>query len=199
MSMTDQDLPQTEPSGKPNRVYVVLALALALVVVVAGVVIVRNRAARPERAALAHTNSPAPAAAKPIETPAPPEVVVKPKTDGNKPLPELVPGSPLDDDQFAQVSAQIVIGAMGLKRDADWETNVLLYMQQTLKKSGVSVEQYSEYASALHGQPDRARAVAENIMMRVEKKVGYRVSMDKLPMFKFDDKTIKQLEKKLTD
>jgi len=70
-------------------------------------------------------------------------------------------------------------------------------MQKTLDKAGLSVEEYNKYARALYDNPDRGRAVAENIMMRVEKKIGYRVSMDKLPMFKFDEKTVKELQKKL--
>ncbi len=199
--MSEQDPPQDELTGKPRRVAFTFALLLALIAVaIAAIVIVRLQAARSdEHAGPRATGQPA-APAKSADSAKPSKPTLpKPESKGGKPLPDLVPGNPLDDDRFAQLSAQVVIAAVGLKRDANWETNVLLYMQKTLQKSGVSIEQYNEYARALQGQPDRARAVAENIMMRVEKKLGYRVTMDKLPMFKFDEKTIKQLERKMTD
>lgn len=199
--MSEQDSPQDELTGKPRRVTFTLALLLALIAVaVAAIVIVRLQVARSGEHAGPGASAPAAAPAKSADPAKPSKPTLpKPESKGGKPLPDLVPGSPLDDDRFAQLSAQVVIAAVGLKRDANWETNVLLYMQKTLGKSGVTIEQYTEYAQALQKRPDRNRAVAENIMMRVEKKLGYRVTMDKLPMFKFDEKTIKQLEKKMTD
>jgi hypothetical protein len=113
------------------------------------------------------------------------------------PLPALIPGSPLNDEKFAQLSALVVIAAMGLKQDKDWETNVAAYMQQELKKQGISIEDYTAYAKALYDKPDRGRAVAENIQMRAQKKLGYRVSLNKLPMFKFDQGTLNKMQQKL--
>lgn len=139
-------------------------------------------------------------AAPPVsEAPATPTVPVKaPAPSGKKQvLPELVPGSPLDDDKFAQLSADIVIGAVGIKQDSQWELNVAAFMAKVLEKSGITPDDYNAYAKALYEYPDRARAVAENIMMRVEKRLGYRLKIEKLPMFKLDPQTVKQMEKKL--
>ena len=74
---------------------------------------------------------------------------------------------------------------------------VLEYMDQTLQKEGVTPDQFKEYAEALYRNPDRGRAVAENIMMRVHKKLGTRVDMKTLPFMKFDEATIRKLEEKL--
>jgi hypothetical protein len=189
--MTDPRPSSAPLRGTRRQLCFVAALMLAVVAIaLAGVAIVRHRDA--------------PSALPEVSAPAAAEPTTQDKPSGTKPksrraaaVPELVPGSKLDDDHFAQISAEVVIAAMGLKRDKDWETNVLLYMQKTLDKAGLSVEEYNKYARALYDNPDRGRAVAENIMMRVEKKIGYRVSMDKLPMFKFDEKTVKELQKKL--
>jgi hypothetical protein len=111
--------------------------------------------------------------------------------------PPLVPGSPLNDDRFADISARIVIASVGLKKQANWDFLVLEYMNKTLGQEKVSPEQYKEYAEALYRNPDRGRAVGENIMRRVEKKLGTRVDMKALPFFKFDQKDVKALERKL--
>lgn len=184
------------PSPLPPR-RPVLTLALALTVaaaVIASVVILKTHAPRPGAPA-AQTTAPASSTAAPAKgDPA------KPSKPGGKPagaLPALVAGSPLNDESFTQVSAEIVIGALGLKQNAQWQENVLAYMAKVLAKHKLSVQDYNDYARALYDHPDRARAVAENIRARVEKKVGYRIAMDKLPMFKFDEKAIKQMEKRL--
>jgi hypothetical protein len=54
-----------------------------------------------------------------------------------------------------------------------------------------------EYAQALYDYPDRARAVGENIQQRVEKKLGTRVDIKTLPIFKSDPAEIKRLQEKL--
>lgn len=115
------------------------------------------------------------------------------------PLPELVPGNPLNDELFAQISAEIVIAAVGLKQDQNWTLNVMAYMEKALKRHGISVEDYTAYAHALYQYPDRGRAVAENIMQRVEKKLGYKVKVEALPLYKWDEQTINQLRRKLQE
>ena len=195
--MTDQDAPQDQPQPRPRRPLVVLGVTLAVVAVVAAGLIL----SRPHRT---DTNSVAsmPGAPASQVAPAPSPPAASPETtkkDRKHSVPELVPGSPLDDDKFAQISAEIVIAAMGLKKDKQWENNLLLYMQKVVSKHGLTVEQYNTYARALYDHPDRGRAVAENIMTRVEKKIGTRVSLDKLPLFRFDEKTIKQLQKRLEE
>lgn len=195
--MTDQDAPQDQPQPRPRRPLVALGVTLAVVAVVAaGLLLSRPHstdtnsvAAMPGAPASQVATEPAPPAAVPETT----------KKDRKHSVPGLVPGSPLDDDKFAQISAEIVIAAMGLKKDKQWESNLLLYMQKTVDKHGVTIEQYNTYARALYDHPDRGRAVAENIMTRVERKIGTRVSLDKLPMFRFDEKTIKQLQKRLEE
>ncbi len=195
--MTDQSAPQDHPQPRPRRPIVVLGVTLAVVAVVAaGLIFSRTRSTG------AHSVAAVPGApASPVATePAPPATVpATTRKDRKHSVPELVPGSPLDDDKFAQLSAEIVIAAIGLKKDGQWENNLLLYMQKTVDKHGVTIEQYNTYARALYDHPDRGRAVAENIMTRVEKKIGTRVSLDKLPMFRFDEKTIKQLQKRLEE
>ena len=131
------------------------------------------------------------AAAPPAEPAA--TAPVKPQ----EPLPPLVPGNPLTDERFAQMSSKIVIAALGLKQDADWEVNVVAYMAKVLKQEGITEEQYRQYAEALNENADRGRAVAENIVRKTEKKLGHNINMDKLPMLKFDKQNIQKLEKRL--
>lgn len=141
-----------------------------------------------------------PVAPVPASPPAPaPAAKTGAKSRPASPLPPLVAGNPFTDDEFAQVSAQIVIASYGLKRDAKWQMLVLAYMDQALKKHGYTAEQYKEYAEALYRNPDRGRAVGENIMLRVEKKLGVRVDMKALPFLKYDQETIRKLEKKLRE
>lgn len=132
----------------------------------------------------------------PGEAAKPPVAVSSPKAP-EEAAPPLVPGSPLTDDRFADISARIVIASVGLKKQANWDFLVLEYMNKTLAKEKVSPTQYKEYAEALYRNPDRGRAVGENIMRRVEKKLGTRVDMKALPFFKFDQKDVKALERKL--
>ena len=123
-----------------------------------------------------------------------------PKPAAKKPaeaLPPLIPGSPLTDEKFAAISAKIVIAAIGLKKDKHWEINTLLYMSKVLDQAGVNEKDFKDYAQALGRNPDRGRAVAQNIVNKAEKKLGYRISMDKLPMFKFDSARVKKIEKEL--
>jgi hypothetical protein len=130
--------------------------------------------------------APAPAAAEKPAAPAPKE-----------PLAPLVPGSSLTDQRFAAMSAKIVVAALGLKRDKDWEVNVLAYMAKVLDAENVTETEFREYAEALGKYPDRARAVVENITDKAEKKLGYRVSMENLPMFKVDKLKVQEIDKKL--
>jgi len=172
----------------------VVLILLLVAAAGASTIIMRSHGARPAAkpdVAAPPASDPA-GSAKPAAAPG-----AKAANKKKQPLPELVPGSPLTDDIFAQISAEIVIGAMGLKHDAQWQANVLAFMAKVLGKHKMSIEDYNAYAKALYDQPDRARAVAENIVTRVEKQVGYRISMDKLPMFKFDQKTIKEMQRRL--
>lgn len=163
---------------------IIVGLIVAIIVVVAFVRLSSPRVI-PEEATPPVSEAPA----APVKAPAEPA--------RKQVLPELVPGGPLDDDKFAQLSADIVIGAVGIKQDSQWELNVAAFMAKVLEKGEITADEYNAYAKALYDYPDRARAVAENIMMRVEKKLGYRLKIEKLPMFKFDPKTVEQMEKKL--
>lgn len=139
---------------------------------------------------------PAPMPARPPVEAAPKKTLQQPKRPktAEESLPVLVPGNPLTDPKFTDMSAQIVIAALGLKQDADYEANLVAYMEKVLTEANISEEQYTEYAQALHNVPDRGRAVAEGIIMKVERKVGYQISVEKLPMFKMDPEQVKKLE-----
>lgn len=115
----------------------------------------------------------------------------------NTPLPPLLPGSQLDDERFAAVSAKFVIAAIGLKQDSNWQKNVTHYMSKTLKEAGISEDEYTEYAEALNAQPDRGRAVAQNIIRKAETVLGRKITVEKLPMYKFNQSVSKQAERKL--
>lgn len=115
------------------------------------------------------------------------------------PLPPLVPGNPLTDERFAAISARIVIASVGLKKEKDWESLVVEYMDQELAKERLTADQYNEYAQALYANPDRGRAMAENIMRRVEEKLGTRVDMKALPMFGMDPAELEKLQQKLKE
>lgn len=115
----------------------------------------------------------------------------------HEPLPTLLPGNPLTDEKFAQISSQIVIAAVGLKKDQNWDVKVLAYMQKALKEGGVTEEQFRQYAEALSRNPDRARAVGDNIVRKAEKKLGRHVDLKALPMFNFDQQKVEKLQKKL--
>lgn len=163
----------------------------------------------------------APASGPPVETvtgeapdgappkPAPPDpTAAKPAppaegqsgTRSPKPvMPPLVPGNPLDDERFAAISARIVVASVGLQHEKDWETLVLDYMAQELAKEKISPDQYNEYAEALYANPDRGRAMAENIMRRVEKKLGTRVDLKVLPKFGLDPADLEKLQQRLKE
>lgn len=140
-----------------------------------------------------------------IEAPAaaPAPVPLEPQKTGDKPqrpktaeesLPPLIPGNPLTDPKFTDMSAKIVIAAVGLKQGKDYELNLLAYMQKVLEESNITEQQYTEYAEALHKNPDRGRAVAEAVINKVEKRIGYRITVEKLPMFKMDPAQVKKIE-----
>jgi hypothetical protein len=114
-----------------------------------------------------------------------------------QPLPPLVRGNPLTDDHFAHLSSKIVIAAVGFQGQADWEVKVVEYMDKVLTVEGVTPEQYEEYAQALTRNVERGAAVAENILRRVEAKLGTRMEVEALPMFKFDESTRRSIEQKL--
>ncbi len=114
-------------------------------------------------------------------------------------MPPLVPGNPLTDEQFAAISARIVIASVGLKHEQDWEKLVLDYMAQELAREKITADQYNEYAQALYANPDRGRAMAENIMRRVEQKLGTRVDVKVLPTFGLDPAEMKKLQQKLKE
>lgn len=117
------------------------------------------------------------------------------KAGKQPPLPPLVPGNSLTDEKFAEVSAQIVIAAVGLKQDKDWEANLNAYIEQELERAKVGEEQFMEYRDALEANPERGRAVAESILRKVEKRLGYRMSIENMPMLKLDPAQKQQLEK----
>ena len=181
------------PSGPPRRPLILPLLALALLMGVGAFLLVGRRpsATGPTAPPLAQAQPPPAAVA-----PAPNRIVVAPPAAKAK-TPPLIPGNPFTDERFAAISCQIVIAAIGLKHSPDWEANVVAYMDQELEKAGFTPAQYNAYALALHQHPDRAKAVADDIMRRVEKKIGYHVSMDTLPVFKFDPEALKKVQQKL--
>lgn len=115
----------------------------------------------------------------------------------SQPLPQLVPGNPLTDDHFAHLSSKIIIAAVGFKGQPEWEVIVIEYMNKVLTIEGITAEQYEEYAQALTRNVERGAAVAENTLRRVEKKLGTRMEVEALPMFKFDESTRRSIEQKL--
>ena len=139
---------------------------------------------------VAPTATPAPGQSEPQKAGTKPH---RPKT-AEESLPPLIPGNPLTDPKFTDMSARIVIAAVGLKQGKDYELNLLAYMQKVLEEANITEEQYTEYAEALRQNQDRGRAVAEAIINKVEKKIGYRVTVEKLPMFKMDPEQVKKIE-----
>lgn len=176
----------------------IIILALAAVLLIAGLIWLMS-ARQPAAPSIATTTQPPSAATAAAPVPAPGEPASeKPAAPAPKePLAPLLPGSSLTDQRFATMSAKIVVAALGLKQDQDWEVNVLAYMSKVLDAEKVSETEYRQYAEALNDYPDRARAVAENIIVKAEKKLGYRISMDSLPMFKVDKQKVEQIDKKL--
>ncbi|MHB8994326.1 MAG: hypothetical protein ACYC63_03640 [Armatimonadota bacterium] len=185
----------------------IIIIALAAVLLIVGLIWLMS-AREPAAPSIATTTKPPSAATAPVPTVAPAPVAgehvagkpasQKPAAPAPKqPLAPLLPGSSLTDQRFAAMSAKIVVAALGLKQDQDWEVNVLAYMSKVLDAEKVSETEYRQYAEALNKYPDRARAVAENIIVKAEKKLGYRVSMDNLPMFKVDKQKVEQIDKKL--
>ena len=175
----------------------IILIALAAVLIIGGLIWARSsrQPVSPSIAASSDTPSSAPA---PVTAPAPAPAAEKAAPPAAKePLAPLVPGSSLTDQRFAAISAKIVVAALGLKRDKDWEVNVLAYMARALETEKVTETEYRQYAEALSKYPDRGRAVAENIIDKAEKKLGYRVSMENLPMFKVDEQKVEQIDKKL--
>lgn len=182
-----------------NRTRLSIIVAV-LAVVTAGLAVwhFHGRSAEPSYA----TQPPVPEGlAAPAATPAPAQL--EPQKTGDKPqrlktaeesLPPLIPGNPLTDPKFTDMSAKIVVAAVGLKQGKDYELNLLAYMQKVLEESNITEEQYTEYAEALHKNPDRGRAVAEAVINKVEKKIGYRITVEKLPMFKMDPAQVKKIE-----
>jgi len=192
-------------SGNPPRSRLALSLTLiALAVALVGFVVLRRPSAPAgpgdTAAALEQHDTSSAATPPPLGgVPGPEEATpATAPASADKPSPApLVAGNPLTDDRFAEISTGIVIAAIGLKQNADWAANVEAYMAQQLDKAGVTQAQYNEYAQALHEHPERGQAVAENIMRRVQKKVGYHIGIEKLPMFKFDERAIKAMQEKL--
>lgn len=129
-----------------------------------------------------------------------PKTPAKPADDAGKsaPLPPLVPGNPLTDDRFSDISARLVIASVGLKKQQDWQNLVIDFLEKELAKEKLTEEQFSEYAEALYDNPDRARAVGENIVRRVEKKLGVRMDMKTLPLYGLDPKEVERLKAKLS-
>lgn len=191
---------------KRTHLWLILgALALGLLGLLASLTLLRGPAGPYGAQPPAAVTGPAPAPTPPAATPEPPAKPAEPEAapSGDKasekpaPLPPLVPGNPLNDEQFAAVSAQIVIAAMGLKQDKDWEANLNAYIGQELAKAKITEEQFMEYRDALHANQERGPAVAENIMRKVQKRLGYRLEIEKLPMFSFDPAQKQELEKRL--
>lgn len=175
-----------------------------LIIAVLAILIIAQLGFMLQRRNIGRNMPPPPPVAAPVP-PTPPAAGAKPpaqtvagapqKPQG--PLPTLVPGNTLTDEKFAQTSAKIVAAVLGLKKDQDWEVNVVACMAKVLKEDGVSEDQYRQYAEALNKNPDRGRAVAENIIRKAEKKLGYRIDMKNLPMFKFDQQKIDQINRRL--
>jgi hypothetical protein len=193
--MSTEPAPASTPARR-RPILPVIALVVALVVV--AIVAMQRLSAppppakpRPLDAQPQTAGAPTPPATEAAKAPVTPS---KPSPEPKAPLPPLIAGNPLTDDRFAAISCSIVIAALGLKQDAEWEANVMAYMARELKKAEITPTQYNDYALALHQNPERGGAVGENIMRRVEKKIGHRVTMEALPMFKFDQETIKKME-----
>jgi hypothetical protein len=193
MTELDEAMPQPRRARRPALLIVALVL-IAVAAVAAASVMLRHHADQPAKGELTVQKVTTPPASAGDASPAAAGPAGKKPAS---PLPVLVAGSPFDDDSFAQVSAEVVIAALGLKQDKDWQANVLAYMGQVLDKRGLTVEQYNSYAKALYDNPDRGRAVAENIQQRVAKKLGHRADLKALPMFKFDKSAVNDLQKKL--
>lgn len=175
----------------------IILIALAAVLIIGGLIWARSsrQPVAPSIAASSDTPSAVPA---PVTAPVPaPTAKTSAESAPKEPLAPLVPGSSLTDQRFAAMSAKIVVAALGLKRDENWEVNVLAYMAKVLEAEKVTETEYRQYAEALSKYPDRGRAVAENIIDKAEKKLGYRVSMENLPMFKVDQQKVEQIDKKL--
>ena len=173
-----------------------LAVVVAVVIILAlGAFMLWHHAQKASAPAVAVATPPAPSAT--ATAPAPETTPKAPPAAPAEPLPPLIPGSPLTDEKFAAVSAKIVTVAVGLKQDKDWEVNTMVYMSKVLDQAGITEKDFTDYAQALNRYPDRARAVAENIVSKAEKKLGYRITMDKMPMFKVSPERVRKIDKEL--
>ena len=173
---------------RKQQLIVIGIAALAILGIIAGIVHWRRGLPQPPQPLAATGSAVAPSSG--LSAPAA-------SSQAPEPLPKLVPGNPLTDERFAEMSAKIVIAALGLKKDKDWEVNVAAYMAKVLDQEGITEAQYRQYAEALNKNPDRGRAVADNTIRLAEKKLHYKITMDKLPMFKIDDQKRQRIEKRL--
>ncbi len=126
----------------------------------------------------------------------------KPGTTGAQstapPLPPLIADSPLDDARFTAISAELVVAAMGFPEDDEWDSKMVEFMRQLLKKEGISALEYEEYSEALGRYPDRARAVAEAVITQAEKKIGHSVDLEAMPLLRLDTEALEEAERKLS-
>ena len=175
----------------------VIALVVVIVVAGAAAVVWDQTRLKAASAPAAGTREALASATPPQALPASPSPVAKKPAAPAEALPPLLPGNPLTDEKFAAISAKIVIVAMGLKQDKNWEINTLLYMSKALDEAWVDEKQFKDYAEALHRNPDRGRAVAESIVSKAEKKLGYRMSMDKMPLFNLSPERVRKIDKEL--
>jgi hypothetical protein len=106
-------------------------------------------------------------------------------------LPALAPGSPLTDQRFADISAQIMVAILGIKRDANWQTNVAASMAKILKDENVAENDLKDYGLALNKNPDRKRAVADNIVNLAQKKLGRRFTPEEAALLKLEQAQMK--------
>ena len=103
-----------------------------------------------------------------------------------QPLPELVPGSPLTDQRFADISAKIMVAILGIKRDGNWRANVARSMDKILGEEDLAENDFEAYALALNKNPDRKRAVADNIVDLAQKKLGRHFTPEEAALLKLD-------------
>ena len=87
-----------------------------------------------------------------------------------------IPAGKLDDAKFISISAKYATAALRLGDKGSSDADALrLALSAILKEANVTVDEYSQYASAVSTDPQRRQKVADAILRLTEKQSGAKL------------------------
>ncbi len=95
---------------------------------------------------------------------------------------ELDASGQIGEERYIRLCVDMVIAAIGFQNSGQGHEELAAYLPELLKNEGVTMAAFEEATDVISDNPRQAERVAEQIVKRVEQRIGTKMDMRVLPM-----------------